>query len=361
MIYLLIAIVIISLIINSFFLKNGFRDVHYDMEIEKTFVEIGEDVTVRSIIENRKYLPIPYIEIKESFPHFVGNRLHNMTLLIKARERVIRTHLHKTEKRGQFKDILIELKLGDFLGFYYKNQKLILKKNINVKPKKVALKDQISSAASMQGDISVRRWIIDDPLMIAGVREYNTMDSQKLIHWPSSVRQGRLMVKKFDFTSENSTIVVLNNETVKPCPEKPTVNLIEDSIISCRSICDDLDAKNIEFAFTSNAYNYSSYYERGYSVSSGLGSNHLNSVLEILSVIDYKPDLRYHRLIQRLETKNMIHSSIILVTPRILDEYIDTINNLALKVPKVIVVTHTDENIKELDNNIMIYRGKNND
>lgn len=361
MIWIFLAILIVSLIVNKFFLKTGFSEIVFDMEIENPVVEIGEEVIVKTILENHKSVPIPYLEIKETYPFGLENRLHTITLLIKARERVIRRHAHKTTRRGKFTRIESRLSLGDFLGF--KNEVLdkVFKKNIIVKPKKVALEDQIQPTASTQGDVSVKRWIIDDPLMISGVREYNTLDAQKLIHWPSSIRQGRLMVKKFDFTSDNSTLILLNTETQKPSPDEPMYDLIESSIITARSVCEELFERNIEYGFVTNAYNRISHYERGYTIASGLGDKHRDEVIELVGSLDYKPDMRYHKLITNIANNNQLFSSVILITPRILPEYVRVINDLTYKIPRVILITHTDENTNLINRNVMIYKGEKHD
>lgn len=359
MMYVILAIIIISLCLNYWVLKKGLKDVNYTVEIENPVCEINEDIMVKSIVENYRKVTVPFIQVKEVFNDATPSYIHRFSLLLKAHERVIRRHSFKINKRGVYKSIKVDINLGDFLGFTGKEHNFSYNKEIIVKPKKVKLMDNITPTTSKTGSISVRRFIYDDPLMVVGVREYTSRDAQKLIHWPSSVRYGKLMVKKFDYTSDVSAYILLNNETSRPSPIKVKSNLIEDSIITCRSLVEDFHKNNIDFGFSTNNYNRISKYERGYTIASGCGNAHKERVLELLGRVDYKSDLRFHKMVDKLKTSNINTTSVIIVTPLILDEYIESFNDLCRKVPKVIVITHSDENIKKLNTNIEVYRGGN--
>ncbi len=73
------------------------------------------------------------------------------------------------------------------------------------------MQEELAPAGALLGDISVRRWIVDDPpLMTIGIREYTGNEPERYIHWPSSMKHNKLMVKNFDFTTDNSVLIALN-------------------------------------------------------------------------------------------------------------------------------------------------------
>ena len=50
----------------------------------------------------------------------------------------------------------------------------------------------------MIGDVIVRRHLLFDPFLIAGVRAYTPGDTMNRIHWLATARQGELMVHNND-------------------------------------------------------------------------------------------------------------------------------------------------------------------
>ena len=63
---------------------------------------------------------------------------------------------------------------------------------------------------SWQGDQSVRRWIISDPFIIAGVRGYQAGDTYKQINWKATAKTGTLQVHQYDFTADRRLMIYLN-------------------------------------------------------------------------------------------------------------------------------------------------------
>ena len=102
----------------------------------------------------------------------------------------------------------MDLKQNTSIG---KNQNEII-----IFPQKLDIEKSITPLGSFNGDISVKRWIIDDPLMTIGIREYTGNESERFIHWPSSLKYNSLMVKNFDFTTDNNVLIALNIESMKP-------------------------------------------------------------------------------------------------------------------------------------------------
>ena len=69
-----------------------------------------------------------------------------------------------------------------------------------------------SAAAShgWQGDITVRRWINEDPFYPAGVREYRPGDEMRRINWKAVARTGDLQVNQFDYTADRKLYLLVS-------------------------------------------------------------------------------------------------------------------------------------------------------
>lgn len=52
------------------------------------------------------------------------------------------------------------------------------------------------------GELSVNRYLYEDPILTAGYRSYTSGDPMRSIAWKQSVQGQGLMVKKWDYTTE---------------------------------------------------------------------------------------------------------------------------------------------------------------
>ncbi|NMB03284.1 MAG: DUF58 domain-containing protein [Tissierellia bacterium] len=357
MIWLLLSIVVASILINRIALQRSIMSFRYYLEPQTMTAEIGQPIGILSVVENHKRLPVSHVELSERYPEGLGGGEYRTSLYVRGFERIKRPHQVVAFERGLHTVEFGRLIIGDFLGITREFRRYPLKKEWVVYPKKIDLHDSIIPIDSTMGELSVRRWILPDPIMIRGIREYTGMESQKSIHWPSSLRQGRLMVKEFDFTADQSCLILLNIQTSPPTWEKPKAELIEQTIRLTRALADELEDQAIPFAVRCNAYNYLDPPQRGYTVHTGLGDAHMDEVLDMLGRIDYKVGTGFTGMLRQVQTQAMNQVTVIIMTPIILESYLEEIDLLAGKVARVVVFSLTDDFIDQLPRNVEVYRG----
>lgn len=358
MIWILVGLIVFTYIINKLVLFYGLEEIYYNLETDKDKAEIGEEIQISSIIENRKYLTVPFINIKEIFPKGFSISEYKYSLLILPFQRVRRNYKVKGERRGLFSINKVTMELGDFIGFESKTQKVEINKEIIIYPQGLKLNENLVSVGSLYGDISVRRWIIDDPLITIGIREYTGNEPERYIHWPSSLKHGSLMVKNFDFTTDNSVMVLLNVETMAPSWKPVEEDIIEKAISLTRAIIEEFEDSRIPYGFATNARNRTSEYEKGYLVYQGLGQNHLYSILDILGSIDYRVDTFFENIIRNTIRKQGNFTTVVMIIPRLLDRYIEPINNIKKAVERVVVIAIEPDLLETLDSDIIKYRSR---
>lgn len=357
MIWFLIGLIGFTFLFNILTLRYGFSKLTYSIEITKKVAEIGEDIEIHSTIENKKPLSISFLKVLENFPNGFSVEENKYTLFIMPFQRVKRIYKVTGIKRGlhTVKDVVLEL--GDFIGFKVKHEMIELYKQVIILPEKLELKESIVPIGSLNGDTSVKRWIIDDPLMTIGIREYTGNEPERFIHWPSSLKYGSLMVKSFDFTTDNSVIVFLNIESTKPYWKEINEDAIEKSISLTRTIMEELEELKIPYGFVSNAYNTSSNFVKGHFYHPGLGANHLNHFLEILGSMDYIISSTFEDSLNNITRKQGNYTTIVIITPDTLESYIYPINRLSKVVTKTIVISVEEGHLNRLYDNIIKYRG----
>ena len=80
---------------------------------------------------------------------------------------------------------------GDLLGIKDPFSQNNLQANLVVYPSIIPMQEVPLPSHNWQGDISVRRWIVDDPFIISGVREYRAGDGMNQISWKATARTGQ--------------------------------------------------------------------------------------------------------------------------------------------------------------------------
>ncbi len=357
MIWFLLGLVVFTIILNKISLEYGFKNLNYNMKIGKSVVEIGEEIPITSIIENNKVLTISFLKVEENFPEGFNEENNIYTLFVMPFQIVKRKYSIVGMKRGLHKIHDIFLEIGDFTGFNQKFQGFNIDKEIVVLPKKIKLKESISPMGNLYGDISVNRWIVDDPLMTVGIREYTGNEPEKYVHWPSSIKYNQLMVKKFDFTTDNSIMIVLNIESTKPYWKDIKIEKIEKSIEIARGIIEECEGKKIPYGFASNGYNKSTTYNKGYYYHPGIGKLHKMKFLEVLGKLNYIIARDFEETLKDMTKRQGSYTTVVVITPRLMDSYIESINKLNRSVTKTVVISVEEENLDRLNKNIITFRG----
>lgn len=356
MVWIIFILVVVSYLINYFVFNKSLNSLDYKLQSDLLVTEIDEPFEVRSVIDNNKKLPVVYMEAHLKFPPSFDYGFSQNNLYLGGYERIVLRHTQAGSKRGHYHIDNFKMVLGDFLGFHRYNMKYPANFDIFIRPKPMDLEKDLRTLDDTYGDISVKRWIMEDPQMIIGIREYTGTEPINRIHWPTSLRRGELHVKEFDYTSEQSAWVLLNMETGVPSWERPDEESIERSISRCRSVVEGFEAESIPYGFECNAYSYDNPQDRGYKLYPGLGPSHLDQLLFILARIDYKPGIRFFKLLERA-AQTAAGNTVVVITPVVLEDYINHLNTLAKNASRVVLISEKNEFSHRLDHNIIIYLG----
>lgn len=369
MLYVLIVLVIIGYILNELSKKYSLYKLTYKRSLSKLTVEIGEEFEIATIIENKKVMPVSFLQVIEKIPIELSYRFpsdlqcyreysyHKTTMFIMPKQRIKRTYKVAFEKRGRYVFSDVSLIAGDFLGTRTVSTEQAYEQEMVVYPNKAHLEDEIRPYGSYYGDISVRRWIISDPILTIGIREYTGAEPQKSIHWPSSLKAGRLMVRNYDYTTDNKVMIILNIECAKPFWSEIESDKIERCISITRGIMEELEGLGISYGFTTNIQCGDYVYGKGV-VHYGYGAPHFYNILEVLGRADYSIGIEYEELLEKVLNNYEKSITYILITPNLLKEYIEDINMLGKNAEKTILVSIGEENLDALNEKITIFVGK---
>ena len=181
------------------------------------------------------------------------------------------------EKRGRY--LLSDFKVfcGDFLGLQEEGRRYAGPRELIVFPREYPGGPWEKTLGSLLGDMSVRRFIFEDPVLTLGFREYSGREPMKMISWTRSAQNKGLMVKQYDYTTDPSVLVILNTEYEGQDKEV----LLDTACSLARSVCRYLEDGGIPYAFVMNARMLGTLQKHCF-MPSGLGSRHFYTLLENL-------------------------------------------------------------------------------
>lgn len=261
-----IIILIITIYYGELTIIKGFESLSIKREFDKMAVFEGEDVYLTTTVENKKWFPISFLMVQEMIPLALtssidsSNEIRGQSFVHKSVyrvlwfERVKRTIRLKGTKRGAYLLMDVKISIGDLFGFSLNSKTLNDYIELLVYPKYFSLDLLTYDSNHILGDELIKRWIFKDPLFIRGIREYNVEDRMKDIHWQSSLKMNKLMVKDYDFTSDRKLIVIVNVQCAKPYYLGINEDLAELAIKIGVSICDAAIKTGIPVGMGTNAY-----------------------------------------------------------------------------------------------------------
>lgn len=197
--------------------------ISYSCYFSKDEVMEGEKLEIIETVMNPSRFLLPclkseittsnHLEFAEN-ASTVDDRSRSLASLfsIHAKEKITRRWKVKALRRGDFKIEDITIVSSDLFGIYCHSHIIKVNSEVIVLPKPIEADNYVQRIQELQGERSVRRFILEDPFVIAGVREYTPRDSMNKIHWQLTARQGELMVRNDEATSKKSLTVIVNNQ-----------------------------------------------------------------------------------------------------------------------------------------------------
>lgn len=201
--------------------------VSYDRYFSQTTAFEGDRIEMVERIANRKLLPVPWLRLESFLSRELvfgkqinldissGELFQNHLSLFSLRSyrQIVRRHDVHCRKRGHYRLTSVTMTAGDPLGLFRTSRQFPLSIDLLVYPGGIH-PDQIPLPRhSLLGELLVRRWIVEDPFLVSGVRDYQAGDSLRSINWKATARTGSLQAHRRDFTADLRLVICLNVET----------------------------------------------------------------------------------------------------------------------------------------------------
>ena len=197
------------------------QDLKASMSFEREILYEGQKNKLIEVIENRKRLPLPMLQVKFSitrtflFEQQTGSKVtdkyyRSEFFTVMPWQKITRTYPIVCSKRGYYTTENIDLICPSF----FLTEKMIETKSdpvsVCVLPGRIRHKEVPDTVNTLLGETEKNLRINEDPFTFAGIRDYQPYDNIRSINWKATARHGNLLVNTHNTTFSKRVILLLN-------------------------------------------------------------------------------------------------------------------------------------------------------
>ncbi len=342
-VYKLILAAVIMLFLESYLVsKYGLSKISIERTFDVRHANYGQSVHMIEKISNRKLLPVPWLKVESRIDgglqfglqedlNILEGEFHISAFCMMPYTRIIRTHTVKCRKRGYYHLRSTALTARSITGNVSAIKDASTDARLYVFPRTLTFQEMNLPSHSWQGDRVVRRWILEDPFIHAGVREYTSSDPMKNINWKASARFGSLQVNQYDPTAAHRLMVLINVDTklnqwtITDEPEK-----VEYGVSFAATIMEYAFKNLIETGFGSNAF-LRDMVKEPIRIEPTTSKQQQLVIMESLARMGILRSVSFHTLLEQELERNPNNMDYLLVTAVVDEDSEDRIHRLRAK------------------------------
>jgi uncharacterized protein (DUF58 family) len=212
--------VLLGVIVLSRVLVNGWSgNLSATREMSRDRLKIGDTAAVVVVLENRHWLPIPWMLVEDLLPRralihsppnleLKGRRLQLVSFRGRARRTI--TYQMKANCRGYYQIGPLVAETGDVFGLYRRYRVLSAPSFLMVLPELVPLEGYDIASRRPIGEVRMTHRLFEDPTRIGGVRSYQAGDPLNRVNWRATARTGVLQSKVYEASTVAGATVLLD-------------------------------------------------------------------------------------------------------------------------------------------------------
>lgn len=346
LVYLMTAILVLSFLwtlINVYW-------VRLVRQTRSRRTQVGRLAEERFVIRNTGFLPKLWLELRDAstLPGHRASRVVNSLAPRSYRGWLVKT---RCLERGVFRLGPLSLASGDPLGLFRVERHLPATSNILVFPATVPLPGFEPPVGILPGGDAVRRRAQYITTNVAGIREYAPGDSFNRIHWPSTARLRKVMVKEFELDPLADLWVILDMEAVVQVGSVDVQRATVDESLWGDRYEFELAATTEEYGVTVAASLCRHFIELNRTVGlityggagrrliqADRGERQLNKVLEQLAIVRAAGRVSLQQLLAAEERLFGRNTTVVVITPSTSEQWVNPLRDLGRRGVRTMAV-----------------------
>jgi uncharacterized protein (DUF58 family) len=302
--FVLVYVMALAFAVAWIWLRFAARGLHLDSTLEAAVPAVGEPFEEHFELTKSGIIPAPIVEIRDQsdIPRYRPGRVVALGRgPVRWRERGIFT------KRGWARFGPTRVCVSEPFGLFRQELTLRERDRLLVYPKVYPIPDLITSAEQQSGDTPRFGAWADHPPEAGGVRDYASSDSYGRIHWPLSLKHGRLVSKTFEqpLTADMWLVLDLDRKVHAGTGAEST---LEYAVSITASIATHVFARGRSVGLVAND-------ARGTVIEPTRAGRHDRAVLDFLALAQADGPLRLAESLARERVRRLPRRSIAVITP----------------------------------------------
>jgi uncharacterized protein (DUF58 family) len=199
----------------------------YTRSFQETRAFQGEEITLTLEVINRKPLPLTWLSIHDVFPaalpiagktvtlNRVTNRGEFRTFWMpNAFQRITRHFTITCTERGFHRYGPAAIETGDGFGFFKRKANLPVEQILIVYPRLYSVAELALPSKNPFGNRRAKDQLFEDPLRSVGIREWQSSDDPRRIHWKATARYQEVLSRVYEPSRDEQILLFLNVATL---------------------------------------------------------------------------------------------------------------------------------------------------
>ncbi|MBI2864320.1 MAG: DUF58 domain-containing protein [Chloroflexi bacterium] len=201
-------VLVILLVLSRVWSWINLRGIEVSRRAQLLRAQVGQTVDERFEVRNTTPIGKPWVEVRD----FSGLPEHHASLAFPLRARQTRHWLVRTNclQRGRFTLGPVAISSSDPFGFFQGTRLVKETKTLLVYPSTVDLPGFEIPGGDLPGEGRLHSRTHQMTPVASGLRDYQPGDAYNRIHWPSTARTGRLLVKEFELDPSSDVWILLD-------------------------------------------------------------------------------------------------------------------------------------------------------
>jgi uncharacterized protein (DUF58 family) len=357
--YALIGVILVSRLMVNVWSGN----LTAKRELSREKLKIGDSTAVVIVLENRSWLPIPWMLIEDLLPRralihdppnlkITGRRLQLAAFRGRARRTI--TYQLKANCRGYYQIGPLVAETGDVFGLYRRYRVLSEPGFLLVVPEMIPLTGFDIASRRPIGEVRMSHRLFEDPTRNAGVRAYQPGDPLNRVHWGATARTGVLHSKIYEPSSIAGATILLGFHEASFASEDEPVRS-ELAVTAAASIAGAIFQMGQQIGLVSNGrdaadrirtegWQHGQFRSRGEAQATGMleksnrlrpivvptrrNSLQLNDILQTLARIEKTDGFTFAQLVQEAASQIPSSATVIAILSRVTPQTAIALGNL---------------------------------
>ncbi len=208
-------------IVPGLWYHHALRHLLVRQQVSSQHLFCGEEVVLTLSIENQKLFPVPWLQVAGNVTPLLpvltkdGAQRENVGQLAQAwvlwpLQRVTRRVRLRCAARGCYTFGPVTLRTSDPFGWLERAVTVPLSDTLLVYPLLAPPAAFGLSPLHPSGEAATARHLLEDPLRVMGVRDYQPDDDPRRIHWKATAHAGALRSKVYEYSNQQRVLLLLD-------------------------------------------------------------------------------------------------------------------------------------------------------